>query len=220
MPEAKKNPTPAEKAAVGKEQITRLNLFFLDYFRLITLAAMLLFFAIGFFYLLKPKYDTIRLNIAESYENKQAEYEQLENYHRNLIQYANTYKNISQADKDRINAMVPDGDSYKELYYLMNDIVSRHYMILKGLEIKPEDAPVAVDKEVAGKTNKEANAARRGKIEVSMDIIGVNYDGLKKLLAAIENNLRLMDVNKIDFDPGARTVNLEVALYYLKPAGN
>ena len=53
-----------------------------------------------------------------------------------------------------------------------------------------------------------------------MEIIGVNYDGLKKLLATIENNLRLMDVNKIDFDPGARTVTLEVALYYLKPASN
>jgi len=217
----KNKPSPGLEKIAKKEQISQINLFLLKYFRLLTIAALVLFCLVSFLYLLKPKYDSIRTDIAESYENKQAEYEQLENYQRNLNQYINVFRNLSQGDRDRISLMLPENDSYKEFYYYFEEVVGQSNMILKSLEIKLEDAsPLAVKKTVSKKTEEEILAERLGKIEIKVDIVGVSYGGLKSLLSVLENNIRIMDVDKVSFEPVTRSATLEILAYYLRPAEN
>jgi hypothetical protein len=48
-----------------------------------------------------------------------------------------------------------------------------------------------------------------------LDITGVNYEGLKQLLAIIESNLRLLDVKKVSFSPEGNTAQLEIVSYYI-----
>lgn len=219
MIDDKNKPAPRSDKIVKKEKISQINLFLLKYFQLLRLAAIILFCLFCFLYFLKPKYDSIRTDIAESYENKQAEYEQLENYQRNLNQYINTFRNLSQENKDQIALMLPESDSYKEFYYFFEEVVGRNNMILKSLEIKTEAGPVAVAKKtVTKKTEEEILAERLGKINIKADIVGVSYSGLKSLLSVLENNIRIIDVDKIGFDPVTRSLSLEVVAYYLRPA--
>jgi len=43
----------------------------------------------------------------------------------------------------------------------------------------------------------------------------MDYRGFKNLLEKLENNLRLIDITKVDFNPAAETVHLSAKTYYL-----
>ena len=55
-----------------------------------------------------------------------------------------------------------------------------------------------------------------GEASIKLSISGIDYEGLKKLLAIFESSMRLMDVKKVDFSPKGKTAILQISTYYLK----
>ncbi len=55
-----------------------------------------------------------------------------------------------------------------------------------------------------------------GRIKVTLSIIGVDYFSLKNTLNTIENNLMIMDIISLDFQPSNNSVDLVFYTYYLK----
>lgn len=44
----------------------------------------------------------------------------------------------------------------------------------------------------------------------------VDYPRLKQILIKMEQSLRIMDITKLEFDPGSRTASVSLLTYYLK----
>jgi hypothetical protein len=51
-----------------------------------------------------------------------------------------------------------------------------------------------------------------------VDLVGLDYDGLKRLLRDIEQNLRLLDVRDLHFRQNSKEASLSIATYYFLPS--
>jgi len=55
-----------------------------------------------------------------------------------------------------------------------------------------------------------------GIITINMNVVGLDYVGMKNLLSLIESNLRIMDIETIAYSYTGETLNLVIKTYYLK----
>ena len=217
MDKQNKDNLPGENKSKEKKKITDFNIFLIQYFKLIVVGVAILFLAACYFFLLRPKYDDIRITIAESYENKQAEYQKLSDYLDNLNAYLGKYKSISQSDKDRLDIMLPESNSYKELYILVDSIVARHNMFLIKVDIIPIKKVETTKKTITKIEEDEDDvSAKLGEIRVELDLMGTSYENIKAILATLENSLRILDVRKVSYDPDLSSGSLEFIAYYLE----
>ena len=54
------------------------------------------------------------------------------------------------------------------------------------------------------------------RIRFNLFVVGTNYNSLRSLLITLENNLSLMDIININFNPEGKTTNMIVDAYQLK----
>ena len=115
--------------------------------------------------------------------------------------------------------MLPQGEISENVIAEMENIVVNKGMILQSLDVKKNKA---VNKRNAGTIGsaKEKNSFQKpesiGTIDLSANITGVDYRGIKMLLDTFEKNLRILDISKISFSPGTEVVTLDMSTYYLK----
>jgi hypothetical protein len=50
---------------------------------------------------------------------------------------------------------------------------------------------------------------------IKLELSGRDYINFKKLLKTIENNLHLMDIERLEYLPGKNQIVLEIKIYYL-----
>lgn len=54
------------------------------------------------------------------------------------------------------------------------------------------------------------------RLNIAVKVVNCDYIGMKKILALLENSLRLIDIQKVTYDPSRASVVLEMSAYYLK----
>jgi len=62
----------------------------------------------------------------------------------------------------------------------------------------------------------EAGSSKISDMTVSFSVKNVSYASFKSLLAGLENNLRLTDVNEVKYNPEERTAEFIAKAYYMK----
>lgn len=132
---------------------------------------------------------------------KTQELAELQAYSEKLRNYRNEYNQISSADKAKIDAMIAGSYLPEDVFSEMEKLVSSRGLILNSIEVNS----LLSD-------NKNGSL---GEAVIKLSISGINYEGLKQLLAIIESSLRLADVKKVNFSPSQNTVNLEISTYFL-----
>ena len=63
-------------------------------------------------------------------------------------------------------------------------------------------------------TNTDLSGHLRSAI-INLELSGRDYINFKKLLKTIENNLHLMDIEKLEYLPGKNQIILNIKIYYL-----
>jgi len=213
-----------DKDILNSSVVKTINNYLIDYFSFIVVYVVVITVAVGYFYLLSPKYKKIIAN-NKMYQNaKQLEKDQLNRAVENYQKYQTVYMGIPDIDKERINTFLPDYNDSEELL-----IYARNMMNRGGYKLLAVNLGLATDKEtrVANGSmikkiieNPESDIAvaadELGTIDIDLKVGEVNYGTIKKLLSFIERDARFFDIVHVDFSLANRTADLKLKAYYLK----
>ncbi len=197
-----------------------INIFLNRYFSVVALAAAIVILVLGGLFLIFPKYKQIDNNIKLADKKESLNYAKRQKYLSQLKELKAEYQKINQDDIKKIKIMLPKTNNREELLAEIEKMILKNGFLLTNLRVEDVDAK---QKNIAGaaKKNNKNNknlvktaAISINKVKINMNVIGTDYGGLKKLLGVVENNLRLMDIVNLSFNPGDKTTSLEVYAYY------
>jgi hypothetical protein len=209
----------SEGIEAGIEQhnihIKEFNKFLDDYFSWIVVGVVVVVFVLGFFTLLLPKYEqTVKfVNDANQQQSLDVTAKQTELDKINLLIAA--YNKIDKKYITKVNAIAPVAQNKEELFSELNYLVSVNQLILQSISLSPVGA--YKDQGIVPITPAQA-AISDGlqTVSVSLSVKGTSYESFKNFLASLENNLRLMDILSIQFDPQGQSTTFVIDTYYSK----
>jgi capsular polysaccharide biosynthesis protein len=181
------------------------------FFFIVSIIVFVIVLAVGYLFLIQPKYSAMaeKTKTKEDQENQQLQ--DLQTYLSKLIQYREQYNKIDPVAKEKIGAMIAGKFSPEDVFTIMEKLIASRGLILNSISVNT----ASNNGEDSSGSATAGNISGVGKATIKLDIAGVNYEGLKQLLAVIENSIQLSDVQKIEFSPEKNTTTLEIATYYL-----
>jgi len=208
----------------------RINDLLLNYFNWVILIIVLTILVVGFLIIIKPKYELVVRDVELVRRDKEGEYLIQQSYLNKLNDLQYIYQSIKSEDKRKIDIILPEKVEVEKFFSRMETMVLKKGLILTSLQIDSEELGSRDNKVASKSKNKEDNkkasgddkaeaidlSQEVGKIKITMNIIGTDYDGLKNLLHTIESNLRLMDIENISWSPDGNSTSLELVTYYMK----
>ncbi|MFA5420631.1 MAG: hypothetical protein WC280_01215 [Patescibacteria group bacterium] len=220
----------------------KINSFLNSNFQFVSILLIIAVFWFSFVYILSPKYDRIIKEsteiLKENKENFVREYRVLADNRESI----NTFNQIKEEDVDKIMKIVPESYSRDSLftwftYFLMkNNYNVRSVKIIDINEVNKTQQTDQTARRGVGEVTAEQGVAttslsyspnhfnslpydvssRLGAWVINVQISGVTYPDLRYLVDIIEKNLKIIDVISLDFNPGARVVEIEALSYYKK----
>ncbi|MDP3043153.1 MAG: hypothetical protein Q8N21_02010 [bacterium] len=208
----------------------KVNSFLIKYFNLLAIALAAIILIVGFFLLIKPKYNKISREIRLSNESSESKYNAAFDHLARLNKLKTEYEKISPEGIKKIEIMLPSEKFYEEQFVQLESIVLKNGLLLTSMQISPEglisgkeSAAVAKARNNQPEKNKAAEAGlpeEVTKIKIAMNVAGVDYLSLKNLLYALENNLQLMDITNLSFSPDQKGATFEMLAYYFVSGAN
>ncbi|OGF26023.1 hypothetical protein A2331_02210 [Candidatus Falkowbacteria bacterium RIFOXYB2_FULL_34_18] len=207
-----------KKNIISKENkknplISLVNNFLLQYFKMVLIGFTILTLLLGYFFVLKPKYTQIKKDVALTNENTKNTSDNLKNYLLALNKYIKDYEKVESGVQEKISKVLPVGSNKESMYVLIEQIAKNENLFLTSLEI--------TDSSIKAKTsekNKDVSGVpgELGIISIDLSFMGGGYTNLKSLLNVLEQNLQIMDVRSINFNPSNSAISLSLDTYYLK----
>lgn len=205
-----------------KEKKSQAASYVNKYFKVASVLVAGLLVVGGLFLVLKPMYDEIVVMEAVDLTAVNDELTAKQMQLAKINKLVREYEKISENDIAKVNALLPEGVLVKEeLYSMIQNIIigdaTSSNITIYSMNAETEEVStkqVARSKRVEGSTEDEI-PGEIVKTRLSLDLKGVDYFRLKKILEKIENNLRLMDVKTVDFNPQSNIVSLGIDTYYL-----
>lgn len=228
-PSQKTNLAPAKNIPTQKVEMSPrarhfwnlINRLLNEYFGVLTVAVVILVLFLSYHFLLWPKYQGILNKIkTTAFESKQLEpkYQDLANYKK----LAEDYAKINKDDLAKYQGLVPKRYSKEDLFAETIFMLDKAGFVVDSLDVSnPGEETGATDP--SGRSRGAAKVDAKGilpknisKATVKLGVSKIDYNGLKKILSLVENNLRLSDIEKITFDPAQKIGVLEWSTYYFK----
>jgi Tfp pilus assembly protein PilO len=193
---------------MDKKTKQQINNLLNKYFKWVILLVVVFILITGYFWVVKPKYEETMASLEERLDLEKQEYLSKKKKMQKIEKLAMTYNEINDRKIKRVNHLLPTDYSYESLFTEINALVSNNGMLLTDIGIKESEAK---DSDEKGAEKDLPNLIKITEIEV--EVMGVNYSGLKNLLSDFENNLRLLDITGVNFDPGSSSVSLVMQTY-------
>lgn len=183
--------------------------FIARWFNWLIISTVVLIFVGGFFFLLWPKYKEIKAEAELSGSAKEDEFWQKKKQLNKIKEIKKSFAEISKEDVAKIKSMLPEESGEDALLADLESVTTKNGLILVNLQTEKKVADTGKSSEVGGLPREI------GKIKIFMDVVGVDYENLKNILSIMENNLRVIDITKLDFSPAESKVSFEALAYYL-----
>jgi hypothetical protein len=205
-----------EEQKKKKNGFKKILLMFLKNIVVTVIIIIGLVFLIGVYFFLFPKYKEIQAMANIDFQDQETKYQAKAKELAEIKKIKSDYREILPEDLDKINFIFPSEPDQKELFGYIDKMLSRNGYILPSLSIvvdgnSPALGPKIGSDGTAGESNLRDNGI--GVITIGFTISGVNYAGLKSLLNQIENDLRLFDIVKLEYNP-AGSLSLVMNTYY------
>ncbi len=246
MPETKNNFKSKESENeeidfTAKKRHNNINRFLNYYFKYFLVFLLCIFLIIVIVFFIKPRFEKAVVTSNDILQKQKTEfiqkYQDLENYKELIAGFENVNPDITY----KINKIIPTAytrdDLFTEITYFLisNDFKVDNVEVI-SLEKNETNIPAEtgvnlgrrventkkVDSSDTGTTSdlylKQLNSlpSTIGAWVVKVSISDIDYSKLKKLFNVLENNLRLIDIYYLDFQPESRSVNIEFLTYYKK----
>ena len=201
-----------------RQSLNERNIFLNKYFNLILIILVILFLVISYIMFLGHKHQAAELLIKDNVVSQQLLFNQQQKKLDTLKIISDIYSKVEPADLLKFNSVLPYQYKQEQLFGEFEEIANKNGWILKNVSLSYPDELIAG--QVAPTPSSEENFfgslnPNVGRVEVSLSLAGLDYQGVKKLLTVIEENLRLFDVSQITFS-GASKVSLSLTTYYYK----
>lgn len=204
---------------VNKSRVA--NLFIMRYFSLLLVVVFVLIVAIGYFFVIQPKKESVKKNIETLNSQKQEEKDSLVKTIENFSAYIDSYNQLDSGLLGQISLMLPDESDEDKLFLQMEYLFKKNGFFLRNLSVAKQ-APKALNSRQKSREEESGQAVNQGvpgvgEIILEVQLDALSYEEFKKLLALLEDNLRIMDVVDINFVEGAEDViDLKIKTYYLE----
>jgi Tfp pilus assembly protein PilO len=194
-----------------------INIFLNRYFNIVAFGVTIIILVLGFSFLILPKYKQIGQEIKLAGEEKSAEYLERQKYLNQLEELKAEYQRISPADIERLKSMIPYEKEHERLLAQLESIILKNGFLFPSLHIEEVESKSQSTKTPAKNDSTEAESSNKiKKVAIKTEIIGTDYTGLKRILNVFENNLRLMDIANLSFNPKENRTSLTLYAYYLE----
>lgn len=241
MPETKnnfkKNESENEEVDFSvKKRRNNINRFLNSYFKYFLVVVIFVILLMAIIFLVKPRFEDAVIASNNILQERKTEfikkYQELEKYKELIADFETVDSGVAY----KINKMVPTGysrdDLFSEITYFLisNDFKVKNVEVISLNENKnniPSDSNINLGRRAVNSDNNNTATTSDlylqhlnslpigvGAWEVKASISDINYTGLKKLLSILENNLKLIDIYYLDFQPGNRSVDIEFLTYY------
>ncbi|MEK7122533.1 MAG: hypothetical protein AAB855_01620 [Patescibacteria group bacterium] len=123
-------------------------------------------------------------------------------YRDDLANLADFVKTAEENKQDPISLILPSNVDVPTLYALFEKLSADVGVGLQVIDI--------------GSTSEDGEDVRGqiAKVPIALRFVNVDYPTLKRLLAALEQNIRLTSIESLAYDPLGRSVSLEIFTYY------
>jgi len=209
-----------KKSLLNRELTDQVATVIYNFFGVLIFITVILIASLSWITILKPKFKAI--NSGEEFIRKTEEYQSQSRYYAMLNSIKDSYQKISAEDKKKIESFVNVSDNVLDLYSEIEYLARINNWSADKIDNKPMD-------DVLFRSNLSASTKRNSLLEktkvwrTTLTLVGdkskdpkVNYSNLKRLVLAMESNLRLMDIQRIAFDPVANSATIEVLTYTRK----
>lgn len=190
---------------------------FASFFNWFVIIICLMILLVGYLWLVKPKYDFIASDQELNFREK--EYETKVSYLKQLNEVKNLYKSISQDDKDKVNTILSINQDLDRLKIILlreiGQVGKEQKVAVDNIVITPLDKSRDKLIKIVAPSKNNPLLDKIQIVKVSFSLQTVDYDQIKKVLARLENSLRLMDVTNINFIPTTHSCSVELFAYYL-----
>ncbi|RKX90930.1 MAG: hypothetical protein DRP84_12385 [Spirochaetes bacterium] len=187
-----------------KKKMSPIKLFLLQYFKFITPLAVILILVLSFLFLLKPKYNEVKVSGALNLEAKQESLANKETYLTQLKSLEKNYESLPQSDISKIDNILPSKEDVPGLLVQIEEIAEANGFNLLSLDISPVQ-----------NLAKSKQKSLINQLLITATIEGGEYSDLKLFLNQLESNLRLFDVKSLNFTSGSNLYTLNISTYYL-----
>jgi len=183
----------------SKKNLNEINIFLNQYFNLILIILVLISLVLSYLLILSPKHRAAELLIKDNISNQQLLLNQQQKKLYNLKIISDIYSKVPSDDLLKFNLVLPYQYKQEQLFGEFEEIANKNGWILTSVSLSYPDeslseapsAPLTGDI-VFGSLNPKV-----GRVEVSLSLSGLDYQGVKKLLTVMEENLRLFDIKQI-----------------------
>lgn len=205
--------------------MVRVNSFFNVYFKFVILIIVLSILFASYVYALKPKYDKAVEAVKGNIISQERVYLLQLNKLNKFKQLVAVYNKIPSDEKDKLNNLLPPDYIKEQLFIELGYIIPQNGYNLKYLNFKKDkeietkqkgQRKVKVEEEKTTRSFLNELAPDIGYIDANLKVSNISYNGVRNLLKLLENNLRLIDIYKISFNPEDESLELSFVTYYLE----
>ncbi|MDD5342617.1 MAG: type 4a pilus biogenesis protein PilO [Patescibacteria group bacterium] len=225
--------------AIGSQlRKTFLYLVFKNH-KAISVLLVVIVFGVGGFSFLYPKYQSIQNQGLLDFGNKQKQLDERQTYLAKLEKMVETFDSINSKDVEALKELLPSSQEIPELFVMVDQFGQDLGLKVTRIAITDQGSAVSSGSETAAETTEKksilqsiaatANPNEQVGITESVKpavigslglVIGletkdISYSKYKELLKAIEENIRIFDLNSVDYDPGTDSLTLNITTYYL-----
>ncbi len=204
-----------EKMMRAQKVKRRVNLILNNYFGFILIGIAVVVLSLGYFLLIGPKYDKTIKAIDVYNRQEEANFTAKKKELLKVRDMLKTYNDVDDDYKKKVYSIVPVRENKEEIFSEINYLVGRNGLILQSVSLNEAGGRSPID----FIPKEEDNYITRNeikKISISLSVRGTDYEAFKNFLSAMENNLPVMDVIDLNFDPTGESSTFLIDTYYIQ----
>jgi len=212
MTQENKNNNKVVKKGLTKK--TSQKKFFNKNFKAILLLSSLILLFVIYVFIFSPafnKYQEFSLTTIEEHKKELEDSKKV----LNEINKLNTiYTEISQQLKDKIINILPSDSEIANIYYNLEQMATQVGYELVSVDINEIKENKSTRRVVADPLVLEQAEDKLKKIEILITLEGRGYLKVKDFLNLLEKNLRLVDIQTIEYAAEDTQLNIKMMVYY------
>ncbi len=213
-----------DQEKIGTKALS-FNNYIDNYFGLIILVLVLLVFIFSFSLVWYPRLSQAINSINAIKLQLDDERFQLMRYQTAINKYQEAYQGISQDNRIKINNIIAPAGQYSTIYNMdlmisLQKLLQENNFIVYDITVSGEEEKTDVNKNKRRVVKKKSSNSDDDSlpadivpITIDFTVESIDYNNLKRLLHLLEEKLRIMDVENIDFSPSDGTCNLKLLTY-------
>ncbi len=208
-----KKPANTNSGNIGSIQVdNQLREFFINNYQLFIALICLLVMVGSLFLFFLPQYQRTLTEANDNYQQAQQDLLDKQKYQASLIQLNDFYKRIDQKTRNKVIDILPAKLDRENLLAEIEAICLANSLLIKSSDVvvSEDNAPTASSTANVTNLNSQLRSAT-----IKLELQGKDYQSFKSLLKTVENNLHLMDIQRLDYSPGKNQIVLEIQVYYL-----